>query len=498
MKSYFICLTCALLYLLSANVRANDSATPNILMIVIDDQNDWVGCLGGHPLASTPAIDELAKRGTLFSNAHCQAPLCNPSRTSVMTGLRPSSTGVYGLMPQHWSVDVLRERMTLPRALKSAGYQTAAVGKIYHSPPREEELKQREFDIWGPSFGVGAKPNKKLIPDTPPHNNPLMDWGTFDHEDSDKGDYKTADWAIQYLKESRDPSKPFFLSVGFFLPHVPCYVTDEWYQRVPDNDQLLPTIVSNDRSDTPRFSWYLHWSLPEPRLAWLEKENQWRNLCRSYLASTSFVDAQIGRILATLDQLQLRENTIVVLWSDHGYHLGEKEISGKNTLWERSTRVPLVFVGPGVTPGQVCSRPAELLDIFPTLMELTKSPKVDGLEGHSLLPQLANSNAERSFPAISTHNRNNHAVRSETHRYIVYADGSEELYDLSSDPHEWNNLIDTKEASAIVAELKKHLPMDNLPMVENSSQRTLQYDAVTDTAIWEGQPIHREDPIPAQ
>ncbi len=478
--------------------NAQQSDRPNVLMIAIDDQNDWIGCLKGHPLAQTPTIDKLAASGTLFSNAHCQAPLCNSSRTSVLTGLRPSTTGVYALLPNHWAIEALIDHRTLPQSLRDAGYTTATTGKIYHAPPRDADLRKREFDVWGPAASVGAKPPKRLIPDTPPHNNPLMDWGVFDHRDEDKGDYQITDWAVNYLEQRKSESQPFFLSVGYFLPHVPCYVTSKWYDRFPDSDAVLPPIIDADRGDTPHFSWYLHWSLPEPRLAWLKQNNQWRNLCRSYLASTTFVDSQIARLMDCLEQQGLADNTLIVVWSDHGWHLGEKEISGKNTLWECSTRVPLIFAGPGVTKGQVCGSPAELLDIYPTLVELLKLKGAENLEGHSLVAQLRDAEATRTEPAITTHNRGNHSVRSKTHRLIHYADGSEELYDLRTDPHEWNNQIENKSNLATVSTLRSFLPPINAPMVPNSAQRTLQYDEETDVAIWEGTPIHREDPIPPQ
>ena len=198
-----------------------------------------------------------------------------------------------------------------------------------------------------------------------------MDWGAFPHKDEDKTDYKVATWAIEHL-QSAPKTKPFFMAVGFSLPHVPCYVTQKWIDLYPDDDQVLPPIQPNDREDTPRFSWYLHWKLPEPRLKWLQQSDQWRNLVRSYLASTSFVDAQIGRILDSLEASGHAEDTIVVVWSDHGWHLGEKEITGKNTLWERSTRVPLIFAGPGIPHGTTCTEPVELLDMYPTLLDLCR------------------------------------------------------------------------------------------------------------------------------
>jgi len=467
---------------------------PNVLMIAIDDQNDWIGHLGGHPLARTPVIDALAARGTAFTNAHCQAPLCNPSRTSLMLSLRPTTTGVYGLAPWFRTLPQWKDRVALPQHFARAGYKTYTAGKVYHGGYPSGDRKQ-EFDVWGPGASVGARPKQKLIPATPGGNHPLMDWGTFPHRDEDKGDYQVASWAVDRLRSMPD-DEPFFLAVGFFLPHVPCYVTEKWIEPYPDDDSVLPKVLADDRADTPRFSWYLHWTLPEPRLAWVKENNQWRNLCRSYLASTAFVDAQIGRVLKALDESGQRDNTIVVLWSDHGWHLGEKGITGKNTLWERSTRVPLVFAGPGVTAKARCDRPAELLDIYPTLIDLCGLEKRDDLEGHSLAPQLKDARAERTWPAITSHNQGNHAVRSEKWRYIRYADGSEELYDMQADPREWTNLAGDGQHKAVLAEHRRYLPKIDRPPAKGSAHRVLTYNADKDEAVWEGATIQRGDAIP--
>jgi choline-sulfatase len=322
-----------------------------------------------------------------------------------------------------------------------------------------------------------------------------MDWGVFPHRDEDKGDYQVASWAIEQLK-SAPKDQPFFLAAGFALPHVPCYATQKWFDLYPDDDSVLPAVRDDDRNDTPRFSWYLHWSLPEPRLKWTKENNQWRNLARSYLACTSFVDAQIGRVLGALEQAGLRENTIVVVWSDHGYHLGEKGITGKNTLWERSTRVPLIFAGPGVAKGARCDRPAELLDVYPTLVELCALAPRDDLEGHSLVPQLREASAPRSWPAITSHNQGNHAIRSDRWRYIRYADGSEELYDMKGDPHEWTNLAADAKHRDIIAEHRRWLPKIDQPPAAGSASRILTYDKSTDEAVWEGKTVRRKDPIP--
>ncbi|SVB80481.1 uncharacterized protein METZ01_LOCUS233335, partial [marine metagenome] len=188
---------------------------PNVLFIAIDDQNDWIGYLGGHPMAKTPHIDKLAARGTAFTNAHCQAPLCNPSRTSLMTGLRPSSTGIYGLAPWFRTVPEFKDVVSLPQYLKKhGGYKSYSTGKIYHGGNGRRKT-DKEFDVIGPGAGVGARPKKKLVT-TPFGNHRLVDWGTFPHKDEEKGDWKVASWAVEQL--DANPSKPFFLSVGFFLP----------------------------------------------------------------------------------------------------------------------------------------------------------------------------------------------------------------------------------------------------------------------------------------
>ena len=504
------------LLLLSSSLALAGADRPNILFIAIDDQNDWIGHLGGHPMAKTPHLDKLAARGTSFANAHCNAPLCNPSRTSLLLGLRPTTTGIYGLSPWFRTLPALKDRVTLPQHFENQGYRTAATGKIYHGgtgsgsgggggggkakakgKAKAAAAQVPEFQVTAPYGGVGTKPPQKLTPPAPMGNHPLMDWGVWplDNDDTGKGDYQVASWTVGQIKNA-PKDQPFFLAAGFFLPHVPCYATQKWFDLYPDDDSVLPKILENDRADTPRFSWYLHWELPEPRLKWIKESNQWRNLVRSYLACTSFVDAQIGRLLTALDEAGIADNTIVVVWGDHGWHLGEKEITGKNTLWDRGTKVPLIFAGPGVKGGQRCLQPAELLDIYPTLIELTGVPARDDIEGLSLAPQLKDAAMKRERPAITSHNQGNHGIRSEKWRYIHYADGSEELYDMVKDPNEWTNLANQPEHAAVVAEHKKWLPKIDVPPAPNSASRVLTYDRQTDEAVWEGKTVKRSDPIP--
>ena len=464
--------------------------TPNILFISIDDQNDWFGCLEGHPQAKTPHIDSLARRGTLFTNAHCQSPLCNSSRTSLMTGLRPSTTGIYGLAPWFRNVEEFKDVVSLPQYLRNHGYKTYSTGKIYHGGYGRKP-NDNEFDELGPPAGVGVWPEKKLV--NTPSKNKLVDWGVFPHKDEDKGDWKVASWAVEKL-DSLPKDEPFFLSCGFFLPHVPCYATQKWFDLYPEDELILPPYRADDRDDTPRFSWYLHWQLPEPRMKFLEDENQWKNIVRSYLACTSFVDSQVGRVLEALHENGFDDNTVVVLWSDHGWHLGEKSITGKNTLWDRSANVPLIFAGPGVNSGR-CDQPAELLDVYPTLLELCNLPPNQKLEGISLMPQLLDAHQKRERPAITTHNHDNHGVRSERYRYIIYADGSEELYDMQEDPNEWNNLAGDSKYRSLMDAHRKWAPKVNRKPAPGSRSRILTRDE-DGSVVWEGKPVGTNDPIP--
>jgi arylsulfatase A-like enzyme len=474
----------------SAVCAPTSKRPPNYLFIAIDDLNDWIGVLGGHPQAKTPNIDRLAKRGVLFANAHTQAPLCHPSRASLLSGLRPSTTGLYTLQPGVRAVPALKHRVMLPKYLEQHGYATFSTGKLYHDRSLSPEELTAEIQELGTS-GPLIFPPKKFVNTPDPMN--LMDWGVFPEHDQDQADWKIADDAIRYLKKA-NPGKPFFLAVGFRSPHVPCYASKEWFDLYPRDNLVMPAVKPDDRADVPEFAWYLHWKLPEPRLSWLQANQQWRPLVRSYLAAVSFVDSQVGRVLDALDKADFAHNTIVVLWSDHGWHLGEKGITGKTSLWERSTRVPLIFAGPGINPGGRSEQPVELLDLYPTLVELSRLPAQRGLEGHSLVKLLRQPQAPWRWPAITTDNQNNHAIRSEHWRYIRYADGSQELYDHRTDPNEWTNLAQEKRYAGVIREHARWLPKTNLPPVAGSAIRLL--DKQNGVWMWEGKPIRAEEKQP--
>ncbi|MFD0797312.1 sulfatase [Maribacter chungangensis] len=490
-----LCLFLLMLGLMACNGSGKPQATlnaaPNVLFIAIDDLNGWVGCLEGHPQVRTPHIDRLAQKGTLFANAHAQSPICNPSRTSVLTGYRPSTTGIYGLSPWIREVPELRHLVTLPQYFAQQGYTTYSAGKIYHGGNGRGPA-DTEFDQLGPAAGVKVQPPQKLVGKTPGGNNPWVDWGRFPLGDRQMQDHDIASWASEVLRSR--PERPYFLSVGFFLPHVPLYAPEWSFNLYPMDSLTMPLYLENDREDTPRSSWYNHWDVPEPRWKWFQEQGQDSLFVQSYLAAISFMDQQVGRVLDTLEASGQAENTIIVLWSDHGFHLGEKGISGKNTLWEPSTRVPLIFSGPGIGTGKAVHQPVELLDIYPTLLELCNLPAKEDLEGHSLRPQFLDAKAPRQWPAITTNNYQNHAVRTKDWRYIRYADGAEELYYMREDPNEWYNLIGQQEYAGWADSLKQWLPQTNsLPHVGNY-QRILEYKDVM--PIWQGTPILPEAPIP--
>jgi arylsulfatase A-like enzyme len=461
-----------------------------VLFVVFDDLNDWTGPTKGHPQAYTPALDSIARRGANFTSAHVQAPLCNPSRASFLTGLRPSTTGVYALEPSVRTAlanyPELRDRVTLPGYFTQHGYRTITIGKIFHT--LEPEFREREFQKWI-AVEPGARPKTRVAGGVLPAETPaalatVMDWGPFPGRDEDHGDYKVADAAIAQIR-TMPRDQPFFLAVGFSLPHVPVFAPQKWFDRIPAGKAILPPMKRGDRADTPAFSWNLHWRLPEPRLSWYEKYNEEEPFVRAYLAGTTFVDAQFGRVLAALTEAGLGDNTIVVAFGDHGYHLGEQEISGKNTLWERSTHVPLVVAGPGV-PRRDVSDPVELLDLYPTLVELASLPAPGGLDGVSLTPQLRG--VRRTRPAITTANQGNHAIRTAKWRYIRYADGAEELYDRPADPNEWTNLAKDPARRATLRELAQWLPKIDRPAVPGSRSRALTRGP-DGQWLWEGKPI---------
>lgn len=437
----------------AAGSGERSGSKPNVLFIAADDLNDWTGFLGGHPQARTPNLDRLAARGITFTRAYCSAPACNPSRASLLTGVRPASSGVYH-NNQPWR-PVLADAVTLPRYFKSAGYHVVGGGKIFHGKYEDPASWDQYYKL-----GPGDHPRPPKTPVNGIEGAAHFDWGPVDVDDEAMGDFKTVSRAADYLKQSHD--RPFFLAVGMIRPHLPWYVPRKYFDMFPLSSIKRPEVKAGDLDDIPPGGLAMAKRNGDHRK--VVEAGQWEKAVQGYLANIAFVDAQIGRLLDALDASGHAKDTIVVFWGDHGWHLGQKEHWRKFALWEETTRVPLIIAAPGVArPGGISPRTVSLMDLYPTLIELGGlSPKA-GIEGLSLVPLLKDPGAEWDHPAVTTEGRNNHAVRSERWRYIRYADGKEELYDHDHDPKEWANLADDPRWSSVKAELARSLPTRNAP-----------------------------------
>ncbi|WP_207534124.1 sulfatase [Desertivirga arenae] len=432
---------------------------PNVLFIAVDDMNDWIGPFGGYPGVITPNLDKLAKQGEIFTHAYCSAPACNPSRASIMTGVRPATSGVYH-NDQPWR-PVLSKAVTIPQYFTANGYDVEGIGKIYHDA-------YNDLASW-PVY-------HKVVPSPKPAQSPVygkahFDWSPVDAKDEDMGDYKNVDHALNFL--NKDRSKPFFLAVGFTRPHLPWYVPQKYFDLYPLDKIQLPEVIENDLNDVPAAGVKI--AKPQGDHKFITENNQWKKAIQGYLASITFTDGQIGRLLDGLNKSKYGKNTIVVLFGDHGWHLGEKEHWRKFALWEEATRVPFFVIAPGVTKaGSVSNRPVNLMDLYPTLIELAKLPQKKGIEANSIVPLLKNPDTEWNNPSLTTHGLGNHSVRTERYRYIKYEDGSEELYDHENDKQEWKNLAKDPKYTSIKAELAKSLPKVNAPNAPKQKGGSLQ------------------------
>ncbi|MEM7476940.1 MAG: sulfatase [Planctomycetota bacterium] len=440
-----------------ASALQGQDPRPNVLLIAVDDLNDWIGCLQGHPQAITPNLDRLAKRGVLFRNAHCQGPICGPSRCSLLSGKYPHSTGVYQ-QPSSSKIEKDKEFFRghlLPEYFSHHGYKTLASGKITHG--YAGKIAFQEYA--GKQGGFGPKPEERFqyfLPDVP-YTGTQTDWGRFPEDDADMPDFKTASWCISQLEEKHD--SPFFLAAGFYRPHVPFYVPAKWFSDFPLDQTKLPRFQLNDLDDVPEIARQIHEMPKYPKLPFLgQKDNeQFRRCTQAYLACVRFVDHQIGTLLDALDKSPYQDNTIILLFSDHGYHLGEKNRVSKHSLWEEATRVPLIVVD-GTNRAKVCDSPVGLIDIYPTLLELCGLPTREQNEGFSLVPLLDSPEGNLRKAILTTYARGNHALRGKQYRYIRYENGAEELYDHATDPQEWNNVASETQYAARIADFRKQLP----------------------------------------
>ena len=443
----------------------------DIVLIVIDDLNDWIGALGGHPQVQTPNIDELASRGMSFTNAHAPAPQCNASRTAFLTGLSPSSSGVYDNRSDWRELAVFEGKKTLPAFFRSHGFGSYGAGKVFHAHTFDAEAfhgfnDPNAWDGFYPS--VDRQLPEEVVPAKRPANgNPItqdFDWAPLSEDAEEMADSRVVSWAVSKLLEDSD--SPRFFAVGIYRPHLPWYTPKKFFELYPIDDTVLPEVPNDDLGDVPGIGTmpFLEMTAHPPMKLhqWVVENNLWQQGVQAYLASVSYADAEVGRILQAIEESGRADNTIVVLVSDHGFHLGEKHRWRKQTLWEESTQVPFIVVAPGVTtPGTSSSEPVSLMDLYSTLAELTSLKKPSHVEGSSLMPLLKDPSVTREHPALTTSGFRNHSVRNSRYRYTRYSDRSEELYDLQKDPNEWENLADDPDYESIKRGLAEWLPERN-------------------------------------
>lgn len=466
---------------------------PNVLFISIDDLNDWEGAMQGNPQAKTPNLDRLFEQGVLFTNAHSSQAVCTASRNSLLSGIDPSTSGWYSsVKAMRKSYDkVMGTHKMLPQLFKDNGYKTMAVGKIFHTGVSDYKDKTDDFwDETAPDYKVpkdlkdrgDGYGGTKFYPFPKEHSQIInhygkdfnsgqsLCWGALDRKDMPGGkmfDELISEWAVSKLNE--DHEKPFFLAVGFVRPHVPYTAPKEYFDLYNLDNIVLPNVPNDEMSDIPNMGKSIAYGTIKTGDHYAVvnlSDSYWKEMVLAYLACISFVDDQAGKVIKALENSKYADNTIIVLWSDHGQHLGEKKHWRKQALWEESTRVPLFFKLPGQkTKGLKSKRTVSLLDIYPTLVDLCNLPEDKKLEGTSLVPLLKNPDLETNRYVLSTWYYKNHAVRSENWRYILYRDGSEELYNHQNDPGEHINLAGDPQYAGIIADHKKWLPKkDALPV----------------------------------
>ncbi len=461
---------------------------PNILFIAIDDLNDWIGCMGGHPQAVTPNLDRLAETSRFFTNAHCAAPACNPSRAAVFTGISPNQSGLYS---NNQSMrNVMPNQEIIPKTLMRHGYYACGSGKMLHY--------FIDADSWHQYFPKKETENpfpRTLYPETRPLSLPRggpwqyveTDWGPLDATDQQYGgDYLVTDWVSQTL--AKDHDNPFFLACGIYRPHEPWFVPAKYFEPFPlDSIELPPGYKEDDLADLPPAGKRRG---PNRYFDHIRKEGQWKQAIQGYLASIHYADAMLGRVLDALEASDYRDNTMVVLWSDHGWHLGEKQHWQKFTGWRVCTRVPLMIRTPDSEPG-ICQQPVSLTSLFPTLLDLAGLPAETHHDHPSLRPLIEDPDAEWPHVAITYLNRpEDFSISDQRWRYIHYQGGDEELYDISIDRYEWNNLAESADHRDILAKYRQLKPASFAPY------QTAELDKLKKLTIWStGVAMKNSDPV---
>lgn len=442
---------------------AADTVTtrPNVLMIAVDDLNDYVSLLQNHPGIKTPNLDRLAKRSVNFTRAFCAAPLCNPSRVALITGLAPHQTGIYQLEDHMAQSTAAMAAVPLEQQFKRHGYETLLTGKYYHANADRWWPEQRLAEFWSERKPPFSNHGPLLA-----KGNEVLGTGVYTIGPAKGGMATMPDVAIlkntqAWLAATHD--KPFFLAHGISKPHLAFVVPQRFFDLYPLDSIKLPETPPDDYADIPATvkTKFLRENELEIFAKFRKTPDGWKQVVQAYLASISFSDWVLGQILDSLDASPHAKNTIIVLWSDHGYHLGEKEWLHKRALWTQTTRVPFLISVPGMTTaGQASAAPVSLLDVYPTLNELCDLNQAvpQKLAGQSLGPLLKNPSRDWPYVAVASHDIGNAAATDAQYHYIRYADGSEELYNHTTDPREYRNLAQDKSLQAVKERLAAELP----------------------------------------
>ncbi len=455
----------------------------NVLMIAVDDLNDWVGAFGGNPQAKTPNMDRLAERSMVFRNASCAGPVCGPSRSALLSGFRPSTTGAYGNDTNMLDSKLVETHATLPEYFSKNGYRTISCGKIFHKHDTAHgfDAGHWAYDVWHDELNRGGEKaetvysRNKAIMAGKPIENPKhrvgggseFSWGVTERGKEFTQDFRTAKWFEQQLKEPHD--KPFFMLAGLSKPHLSWFVPQEYYDRHPLDGIKVPEFRLDDLDDIVGNKRKRPFE-PEPDFLWVQEYGLHQRAVQAYLAACSYADDCIGVMLDALKQSAHADNTIVILWGDHGWHLGEKLRFRKATLWKESTQMPLIVHVPGMAQRKDCYRNVNLLDLYPTLIDVCGLP-AKPLDGKSFKPLLENPTLPWG-PTVTTAGKGNHSVMSEKWHYITYGGEGEELYDIQKDPMEWTNLAAdaSPELAAIKAQLRTFLPANEVESLPQSKE----------------------------
>lgn len=431
----------------------------NVLFISVDDMNNDLGCYG-HPIVKSPQIDRLAAKGTRFDKAYCQFPLCSPSRSSLMTGLRPDTTKVYDLK-KHFR-ETLPEVVTLSQAFANEGYKTARVGKIYHygNPGDIGTNGLDDEKSWQTRINPRGrdKDEEKLITNHTPKRGlgSSLSFQAAEGTDEEQTDGLVATEVIKLLEKNQ--SEPFFIAAGFYRPHCPYVAPKKYFDMYPLESVPLVKNEFPEKATAPMQAFASTGPWP-----WFGvTAEQLRETQRAYWATISFVDTQVGRLLDALERLKLADRTVVVFWSDHGYHFGDHGLVMKQSLFERSARVPMIISVPGQkTKGSASARTVELLDLYPTLTDVCGVKAPENLAGKSLRPLLDQPDADWNRPAVTQvmrgQGRLGYSLRAERYRFTEWADGSRELYDYQNDPTELKNLAKDPAQAELISKLAEQL-----------------------------------------